>query len=175
MAPGGMYACAPGGANDYVYLSIVTSRMWESLCAALGKPELAQDARFATSQARAQHTQELRQEITEWTSQRDKHAAMKQLAQAGVPASAVFDTADIFKDRHLNERGFFQNVDHPVAGRLRLMGSPLHMSRSEARLEPAPLLGQHSQEVLRAELGLTDAELSELIQSGVIGIGRRSD
>jgi formyl-CoA transferase len=175
MAPSGMYACAPGGDNDYVYLSIVTGRMWETLCAALGKPELAKDPRFASSQARAQHAQELRQEITAWTSQRDKHTAMKQLAEAGVPASAVFDTADVFKDRHLNERGFFQTVTHPVAGTLRLMGSPLRMSRSPVRLEPAPLLGQHSRDILRAELGLSDAELAELSDKGVVGSGRRAE
>ena len=171
MAPSGMYVCAPGGPNDYVYLSIVTSRMWDTLCVAIDKPHLATDPRFATPQARTQHTAAVRSEITEWTSRRDKHEAMKLLAEAGVPASAVFDTVDVFNDPHLAARGFFQTVDHPQAGPVRLMTSPLWLSASPTRLARAPLLGEQSEEVLRGELHLTDAELSGLKDQGIIGTG----
>ena len=175
MAPSGMYPCAPCGPNDYVYLSIVTSRMWDTLCVAMGQPALATDPRFDSAQARAKNVAELRAEITAWTSKRDKHEAMKVLAEAGVPASAVFDTVDIFADPHLNQRGFFTTVEHPTAGSIRLMASPLRMTGSETTIARAPLLGEHSVAVLREELGLSDHELSDLKLRGVIAEGRRAD
>jgi formyl-CoA transferase len=175
MSPSGMYPCAPGGPNDYVYLSIVTSRMWDTLCVAMGQPALANDPRFDSPQARSKNVAELRAEITEWTSKRDKHEAMKVLAEAGVPASAVFDTVDIFVDPHLNGRGFFKTVEHPTAGSVRLMASPLRMTGSETKVVRAPLLGEHSVSVLRAELGLSEDDLSELKLRGVIAEGRRTD
>jgi formyl-CoA transferase len=170
-----MYPCAPGGPNDYVYLSIVTSRMWDTLCVAMGRPALATDPRFDSPQARSQNVAELRAEITDWTSKRDKHEAMQVLADAGVPASAVFDTVDIFKDPHLIGRGFFQTVEHPAAGSVRLMSSPLRMTGSETKIARAPLLGEHSVSVLRDELGLSEDELSALKQRGVIAEGRPAD
>ncbi|HLF76281.1 MAG TPA: CoA transferase, partial [Dehalococcoidia bacterium] len=175
LAPSGLYPCAPGGPNDYLYLSIVTSRMWDTLCVAMGRPGLATDPRFETPQARGQHTAELRQEITDWTNKRDKHEAMKVLADAGVPASAVFDTVDIFSDPHLNARGFFKTVEHPIAGPVRLMSSPLRMSSSQTPITRAPLLGEHSEEILRTELALTDADLLDLRQQGVIPQALRPD
>ena len=175
LAPSGLYPCAPGGPNDYLYLSIVTSRMWDTLCVAMGRPGLATDPRFDTPQARGQHTAELRQEITDWTNKRDKHEAMKVLADAGVPASAVFDTVDIFSDPHLNARGFFKTVEHPIAGPVRLMSSPLRMSSSQTPITRAPLLGEHSEEILRTELALTDADLLDLRQQGVIPQALRPD
>lgn len=167
-APSGMYACAPGGPNDYVYFSIVTSRMWDTLCVAMGRPALASDPRFATPEARANHVSELRAEITDWTMQHTKHEAMRLAAEAGVPASAVFDSVDVFSDPHLNERGFFTQVRHRTNGDVRLMTNPMRMSESPTELIPAPLKGEHSYDVLRSELGLSDGELSTLEEMGVV-------
>jgi formyl-CoA transferase len=167
-APGGMFPCAPGGPNDFVHLSIVTSRMWDTLCVAMDDPGLATDERFLTSELRSKNVVELRQKITAWTSARTKHEAMRQLAEAGVPASAIFDSVDVFHDPHLNERGFFTEVEHPTNSRVRLMSNPLRMSGSHTDVVPAPLLGEHSEEVLRVELGLSDAELASLLAQSVI-------
>jgi formyl-CoA transferase len=167
-APGGLFPCAPGGPNDYVHLSIVTSRMWDTLCVAIGKPSLASDARFETPELRSKNADELRQEISAWTKQYTKHEAMKLLGEAVVPASAVFDSVDVFNDPHLKERGFFETVQHPVAGAVRLMTSPLRMSGSKTDIARAPLLGEHSEQVLRSELGLSDDELKSLQKQGIV-------
>jgi crotonobetainyl-CoA:carnitine CoA-transferase CaiB-like acyl-CoA transferase len=167
-APGGMFPCAPGGPNDYVYFSIVTSRMWDTLCLAMEQPALASDPRFATAQARAANVDDLRAEITAWTMQRTKHEAMKLAADAGVPASAVFDSVDVFNNPHLHQRGFFQQVQHPTNGTVTLMTNPMRMSASATEIVPAPLRGEHSRDVLRSELGLTDEDLSALEAQGVV-------
>jgi formyl-CoA transferase len=168
-APTGMYPCAPGGPDDYIYIHVATTRMWDALCVAIGKPQLADDPRFANGRARVENAAALRTEIEEWTKARAKFDAMRELARADVPVSAIYDTADVFNDPHLRARGFFQTVSHPEAGEVLLMRSPLRLPESEVPLVRPPLLGEHTAEVLSQELGLTDAELQVLRDQCVIG------
>ena len=163
-----LYPCAPGGPNDYVYLVVATQRMWEQLCVGMGRPELANDPRFKGWVLRHQNGPALYEEIASWTRAHDKHEAMRILASAGVPCSAVLDTKDLFEDPHLRARGFVQSVDHEVLGKVPVMGSPFRMSGEPIPLQAAPVLGRHSDEVLRADLGLSDAELRELHAAGVL-------
>jgi formyl-CoA transferase len=164
-----MYPCAPGGPDDYIYIHVATTRMWDALCVAIGKPQLADDPRFANGRARMENSGALRTEIEEWTKARAKFDAMRELARADVPVSAIYDTADVFNDPHLRARGFFQTVSHPEAGEVLLMRSPLRLPESEVPLVRPPLLGEHTAEVLSQELGLTDAELQVLRDQCVIG------
>jgi len=167
-APSGMFPCAPGGPNDYVYFTVVTSRMWDTLCIAMGRPELSSDPRFSTSEARAAHVPELREAISSWTMQHGKHEAMRIAAEAGVPASAVFDSVDVFNDPHLRAREFFQTVDHPSNGSVTLMTNPMRLSESPTELKRPPLKGEHTHELLQAELGLSDDDLGRLEALGVV-------
>ncbi|HVR29228.1 MAG TPA: CoA transferase [Thermoanaerobaculia bacterium] len=164
-----LYPCAPGGPNDYVYIMAITPRMWEALCGAIGRPELARDERFATGAARRENEAALAAEITAWTSSHTKYEAMRLLAEAGVPASAVLDTLDLHRDPHLVERGFVRTVEHETMGPIRLLGWPARMSASEVPMAAAPLLGRHTDEVLAAELGLGDTEVAALRERGVVG------
>lgn len=160
--PSGIYPCQGGGPNDYVYLMVATSRMWDMLCAVIERPDLLSDERFRTGRQRREHESELYDEIVPWMLGRPKFEAMHALAEAGVAASAVYDTADLFRDPHLRERGFIQHVEHPVEGDVTLLGSPLRLSESEVPLSPAPSLGEHTTEVLCADLGLTPEEVEAL-------------
>ena len=89
------------------------------------------------------------------------------LGAAGVPASAVLDTADLYTDEHLQARDFVKTVEHPTEGEIRLLGWPARLSQSDVPLQPAPLLGQHTEEVL-ADLGVSAAERAQLIEDGVV-------
>ncbi len=163
-----LYPCRGGGPNDYVYLMAVTPRMWGALCAALGRPDLEEDPRFADPWQRVRNQNELREIVTAWTSTRDKFEAMRELAEAGVPASAVLDTKDLYESEHLIARGFIREIEHPRHGRVRLLGWPARMSESSVPIRAAPMLGQHSKDVLSEDLGLDGTELDALLRDGVI-------
>ena len=164
-----LYPCSGGGANDYVYVMAVTERMWRSLTEVIGRPELAAAPRFATAAERLANADELQAIIAAWTQQRDKYEAMQALCDGGVPASAVLDTKDLFDNPHLMARGFVREVDHDVHGRIKLLGWPARMSASDVPLQAAPLLGEHSREVVAADLGLGAGDVDALVKAGVIG------
>ena len=163
-----LYPCKPFGPNDYVYVMVVTQRNWDTLCAAMDRTDMLTDPRFDTEQARLDHAEELREEITKWTSQHTKHEAMRILGDGNVPAGATLDTFELHHDPHLVSRGFVQEAEHPQAGTLRFMGWPPRMSESKVPIVTAPLLGEHTVEVLGEELGLGDADLAPLLEGGVI-------
>ena len=167
--PTDIYPCKPFGTNDYVYLMVVTTRMWDTLCTALDRTDMLTDPRFATEEARLEHVEELHDEIEQWTRQRTKQEAMRELGTAGVPASSVFDTTDLYTDPHLASRDFIQTVEHPDLGPLELLRWPPRMSGSEVAIVAAPSLGEHTDEVLRGELDLGESELSALRELGAIG------
>jgi formyl-CoA transferase len=165
----GMYRCAPGGPNDYIYMHIVTQRMWDSLTIGIGKPEMQADERFTTIQARAQNWDIIQQEIEEWTMQRTKFEAMEELAEVGVPVGAVYDSIDLLNDRHLAARGQITKVQHPERGDVEMLAPPVHMSDSEVEMRPAPLLGADTAGVLAEELGLGSEDIAALAADGVVG------
>jgi formyl-CoA transferase len=167
-APTGLYPCAGGGPNDFAYLITVTNRHWDALCLAIDRPDLVVDPRFATGDDRANHGPELVEEIAAWTRQLDKHEVMQRLGDAGVPCSAILDTQDLYRDPHLNARDFVKTVEHPELGEAPLLGFPTRMSASEVEITRAPLLGEHSDEVLRDDLGIGDEELKTLRSEGLL-------
>ena len=168
-----LYPCAPGGLNDYVFLMAVNPRMWTAVCRVIGKPGLLEDPRFATADSRREHREALIDEIAEWTLAHTKREAMEAFAEAGVCASQVYETHELFSDPHLVERGFVHELDHPEHGEVRVLGWPARMSRSSVPIEAAPLLGEHTDEVLAEDLGLDAAALARLRERGAIGAPRQ--
>ncbi len=162
------FPCAPGGRNDYVFIMCVTDRMWDALVMAIDRPDLAADERFATWPGRAANAAALVEEISLWTRQRTKFEAMEHLGAREVPSSATYDTNDILDDTHLKARGAIVTIDHPERGAVRLPGPVVRLSRSDVEVVPAPLLGQHTAEVLAAELGIEAAAIEELVACGVL-------
>ncbi|MDP6377104.1 MAG: CoA transferase [Pseudomonadales bacterium] len=163
-----LYPCKPGGANDYLFIMAVTPPMWEALANAIGRSELIEDPRFLKSRDRLTNREALTEIISAWTLVRDKYEAMRELAEGGVPASAVLDTRDLFHNAHMNERGFVQTVEHEVHGKVKVLGWPARMSESEVPIVAAPRLGRHSREIVAQDLGLDAAEIDSLIQQGII-------
>ncbi len=163
-----IYPCKPFGENDYVVLLCVTQQMWDKLCLTMGQPELAADPRFATDELRVTNADALRQTIEAWMNQRTKFEVLEALGEAGVPCGAVQDTAELFEDRHLLERGFVHELEHPEHGQIRVLGFAPRLSASEVPLTRAPLHGEHSAEVLREDLGLGEDAIRSLLDAGVL-------
>ena len=168
LPPTNTFACKPFGPNDYVYVVANTALMLERLLIAIGQPALVDDPRVATVAARQENEEWLQGLICSWASQLTKFEAMDQLQCAGIPAGAVYDSGDVFNDPHLIERGMIQQVDHPTRGPIEILGNPIRVDRKHSQLTPAPLLGQHTEEILFEELSLAADEVAALRKAGVV-------
>lgn len=167
LCPTDLYPAKGGGPNDYVYMMISTLRMWHAVLDVIGRGELKGDERFENQFVRGNSWDEVAEMISSWTLQHDKFEAMRLMAEAGVPCGAVLDSADLFRNEHLRERGMIVEVDHAVRGRMEMPGMPIKMGSGEVPIEAAPVLGAHNDAVY-AELGLTPEEIATLRTDGVI-------
>jgi formyl-CoA transferase len=164
--PGTTYRCHPGGPNDYVFV-FVQQQMWKPLVKAMGREDLADDPRFATAEARWTNRDEVNAIMDAWTSQRSKHDVTKILGAAGVPCGAVLDTGEVLTDPHLRQRDMIVEVKHPQRGTYLTVGNPIKLSASPTEIGPAPLLGEHREEVLKS-LGYSDDEIATLTKDGAV-------
>jgi formyl-CoA transferase len=169
--PMGTYPCKGGGLNDYVY--IFTSRAnpehWNRLLKVIGREDLIGDPRYDSPWSRAERPDEVNEMIAAWTRQHEKHEAMEIIGAAGIPAGAVLDTMELSTDPTFEQRGIMPVIDHPTAGRFKMVAWPVRFGGSPPPVEPAPLLGANNQDVLTHWLGLPDTEVGELRSKGIIG------
>ncbi len=160
-----------GVATDrWVTIAVATDAQWQALCRVIGRPELAEDPRYAQKLDRYERQDELDTILAAWTSQRSDDEAMLALQAAGVPASAVKTPLALTRDPHLAARDFFREVEHPVVGRYRVAGPLWNVSSPRPEIaRPAPLFGQHRVEVLGDLAGYDAAALAELERQQIIG------
>lgn len=138
-------------------------------CQVIGRPELADDERFATAATRVEHRQQLDRLLCEVLGQRCRDTWIEQLRQQGIPCGAVRDVAEVCASPQLKARGMLQEMEHPVAGKVGQLGPPVVLSRTPCELRlPPPQLGQHTEEVLGSLLGLSAQDVSELRDQGVV-------
>ncbi|MBN1613665.1 MAG: CoA transferase, partial [Deltaproteobacteria bacterium] len=165
-APHNVYRC--WGVDRWLALEVHSDGEFALLAGVIGQPELAGDSRFATMEARKENERELDAVIESWTRIRDRDWLAGELCRAGLAAAPCRDAADLYADRHLQERQAFVRVDHPEVGPVELVGLPWKISGMEAAVVRAPLLGEHNAYVLGELLGLGDGEIAGLRAAGVI-------
>jgi crotonobetainyl-CoA:carnitine CoA-transferase CaiB-like acyl-CoA transferase len=147
------YAAFQGGDGGWLAIAVVSAANWRALCEVVGLPELVDDPRFATNPARVEHRDEVMELLQARLATRPVGAWLEALEAAGVPCGPVQTLAELMDDPMLLQTGVLAEIDHPVAGRIRTLGTPVRLSATPSRVGgPAPLLGQHTEEVL-AELG----------------------
>ena len=165
-APTGLFPCKPGGRTDWVWVVVAGKHMWKALIDTIDRPDLM-EADFGAGITR-QGSPEIREAIADWTAQHTKFEVMETLSKVGVPSGPVLDSGEVYSNEHLAERGMHIEIDHPQRGKVTLLGCPIRLSESPPNNERAPLLGEHTHEVLCAELGLGETELKELAEAGAI-------
>ncbi len=169
-APMGLYPCAPGGPNDYVY--IMTSRAnpehWERLLKVVGREDLVGDGRYSTPMDRVQREAEVDAIIAAWTRTQSKHAAMRSVGEAGIPAGAVLDTMELQNDASFEQRGIMQVMKHPVHRDFKMPGWPVRVDGKPPLLTPSPMLGEHTEAVLGEWLGLNGLAVEALRTEGAV-------
>jgi benzylsuccinate CoA-transferase BbsF subunit len=167
-APHGVYPCA--GDDRWIAISVFDDDAWRGLGRAAGDPPWANDARFATRSGRLARAAELDELVAGWTRGLDADAAMELLQSAGVAAGRVANAADLCaRDPQLAARGHFVDVPTPEGPTVRLDGPAFVLSDTPARVRgPGPLLGEHTDEVLRELLGLDAEEIARLRADRVV-------
>ncbi len=153
--------------DGYLCALMYNDKQWKSFFAAIGEPErFVEDARFATLSARAAHIAEVYAYVAEVMRTRTTAEWRALLDAADIPNQPANSPADLAADAHLQATGFIFTEEHPTEGRLRTMGNPTSWSGTPiGPVVPAPLLGEHTVEVLR-EAGYADREIDALLQTG---------
>lgn len=155
--------------DGHIALICVTDDHWRRLSEEMGRPELADDPRYATRRARVDHMDEVDHIVAEWMTGQLKEDVFQRLLARGVAAAPVRGLAEVANDPHLIERGTLQEIDHPEVGRVRLLQTPLRLGEDAlVPLRHSPSLGEHNREVFGGWLGVGDDALDELERDGVI-------
>jgi formyl-CoA transferase len=165
--PGTALRCKPGGPNDYIYI-VFQPQIWEPLLKTMGREDLIGDPRYRTPQARLERLDEVYALVEEWTMQYTKFEVMEILNKIDVPCGPVLDTADLIANEHLRARQMIVEVQHPQRGVFTTVGCPLKLSDSPVEVVSSPLFGEHTEAVLRDELGYTATEVEKLREEGVV-------
>ncbi len=166
----GLFACAPGGDDDYVFMTanVLRPRMWRALLEAIGRQDLLEDPIFSDPKSHPEAAEEINALIEAWTMRHTKQEAMRILGEAGVPCSACFNAEDIYTDEHLKRRGMIVSYDHPTRGSFTMPGCPVQLEDSRVEVTPPPLLGEHTDGVLNDLLGYAPERTSSLRKKGVV-------
>jgi len=164
MAPHNLYRCQ--GEDEWVAICCSTEKQWEQLAKLMG----LETERFSSQAARKSNEDELDSLIERWTIGSDKWEVTQLLQEVGVPAIPSLDARELESDPHLNHRGFIERLEHPLIGKMAHTGIPwlLREGRNGVRT-PAPMIGQHTDEILASLLQLSPTEIQDLRDNGVLG------
>ncbi|MDE0496062.1 MAG: CoA transferase [Acidimicrobiaceae bacterium] len=164
-SPHNLYRCA--GNDDWVAVCCVDEAEWAALARITGIDPA--DERFATAAGRKANEAELDKLIGAWTRERDQWDITELLQAAGVPAFPSLSSRSLEVNPHLAERGLIERLDHPVVGQMSHVGIPWLLSDGTNGVRsPAPMLGQHTHEVLTGLLGLNPDEIAALEAAGAL-------
>lgn len=155
-------------ADGWIAIGAANQRNWERLCAALDRQTLTVDPRFADNPGRMKHRIELAGELATRLRTRPTAEWLEVLKAAGVPSGPLYDIEQVYADPHVQARDMLVETVHPRMGTVRHIGAPVKLSGTPSTIRrPAPLLGEHSREVL-AEAGMAAEEIEELLSAGVL-------
>ena len=169
-APHGVYRCK--GDDRWCAVAVFTETEWQSLCRVLGQPAWTREARFATLADRLQHQDDLDAHIEAWTQQHTAEEVMSRLQEVGIAAGVVANGEDLDRDPQLRARGYWAQLPARENGKTEeviLDGPPFKLSKTPGYVAaPGPLLGEHTESVLRRLLNYSDQQIAHLKAEKVI-------
>ncbi|MEX0842560.1 MAG: formyl-CoA transferase [Xanthobacteraceae bacterium] len=167
--PGWILKCKGWESDPDAYVYFITQTpVWGAICDLIGKPEWKTDPDFATPAARLPRLKHIFATIEEWTMTKDKFEVMEICNKVDIPVGPILSMKEIAEEPSLRQTGTVVEVDHPKRGKYLTVGNPVKMSDSITEVKRSPLLGEHTDEVLKKELGYSDKEIAEIKTSGAI-------
>ena len=161
----GLLRCKDG----YFCLLANEDRMWQDWVEVMGKPDWANNDKYKDRESRSKYWDEIARLIEEWAIHHTKEEIYRAAQARRVPVFPDNNAEDLVKSTHLAARGFFVEVVHPVAGKVKYPGVPYQFTATPGGIRhPAPLLGEHNEEVLCGNLGYSKRELVSMREAGII-------
>src|ERR1700710_1239222 len=167
--PGRILKCKGHENDPNAYLYFITqAAVWEAICDIIGEPDWKTDPNYATPKGRLPHLNEIFTRIEAWTMKMSKFEAMDTLNKYDIPCGPILSMKEIADDEALRKTGTIVEVDHPTRGKYLTVGNPIKLSASETDVLRSPLLGEHTEEILRAVLGYAEDEIAAIRAAGAI-------
>jgi formyl-CoA transferase len=167
--PGWILKCKGWETDPDAYIYFITQApVWGAICDVIGKPEWKTDPDYATPPARLPRLRKIFDTVEQWTETKTKFEAMEILNKYDIPCGPILSMKEIADEPSLRATGTVVELDHPTRGKYLTVGNPVKLSDSPADVRRSPLLGEHTEEILRSVLGYSDNEISEIKTSGAI-------
>ena len=167
--PGRILKCK-GWENDpnaYTYF-ITQAAVWEKVCDVIGKPEWKEDENYSTPAARLPRLNDIFDTIESWTKTKTKFEVMEICNPLDIPVGPILSMKEIAEDPGLRETGTVVEVDHPVRGKYLTVGNPIKLSDSPAEVKRSPLLGEHTDEILKEFCNMSDEEIKAVREAEAV-------
>ena len=167
--PGRILKCKGWETDPDAYTYFITqAAVWKNICDVIGKPEWKEDPKFATPKDRLPHLNEMFGAIEDWTMTKTKFEVMEICNPLNIPVGPILSMKEIAEEPSLRETGTVVEVDHPERGMYLTVGNPVKLSDSPSDVVRSPLLGEHTDEVLRDVVGLSDEDIVAAREAGAI-------
>jgi len=154
--------------NAYIYF-ITQAPVWAAICKVIGQEDWITHPDYAKPEARLPRLKHIFATIEEWTKTKTKFEAMDILNEYDIPCGPILSMKELLEEPSLRKTGTVVEVDHPTRGKYFTVGNPIKLSDSPSEVKRAPLLGEHTDEILRKVLGYDDKKVQEFKQSGALG------
>src|SRR6266550_18125 len=168
--PGSILKCKGWETDPNAYIYFITQApVWGQICKVIGKPEWITDPDYAKPEARLPRLKQIFDTIEQWTMTKTKFEAMKILNQYDIPCGPILSMQELAEEPSLRKSGTVVEVEHPTRGKYLSVGNPIKLSDSPSAVVRSPLLGEHTDEILKKVLGFSDKEVVDIKGSGATG------
>ncbi len=165
--PGWAVKCKGGGPNDYIYV-IIQPPGWKEFMEVIGREELIDDPEWATPEVRLPKLDQCFALIEQWTMTKDKVEVMEILNARNVPCGPILGMDELAVDGSLRDRDTVVEVAHPERGTFLTVGNPIKLSDSKTEVKTSPLLGQHTDEILKEIVGFSEEQIASAREEGAV-------